>query len=766
LVTNFDSNINTGKTYYIFILTAVVLITGFMAWQMNRLQFNYTFEDFFPNEDKELELYEGYRKAFGHDNEFVIIAPECKEGIFNEKFLLKLDSFTRDLNKLPYIKQVLSPTNLKTVSLGALIPAQSRILHPEKPYLYKEDSALIYSLPFLVGSYFPADGKSASIFITTEENLSKSKSDTLANRIELLIKRYWKEEVHYAGRIFAQNVYLENLQREFTMFISISAILVLVFLWTSFKSVPGVLIPMLVVVISTVWTLGCIRLLGKKIDIMSSMLPTMIFIAGMSDVIHYYSKYLQILPRSVNKQQAFNTVIKKVGMPTLLTLITTVVGFLSLLFSSIKPIREFGIYTSVGVCFAFLLTYTLLPAVLYFVNVKPNNSQIQDSTKMNGFMRWIFVLVIRKPAMLSLIGLFVILISGYGLSQIKQNNILLEDLSEKVKIKRDFNFFDTHYSGVRPLEIKINLTDSSKTVWDYDVLVQIHQVSNFIQQEFDPGFIISPDHLVMGINYSLGNGYNFPSQANYAEIYSLIENNKKDRNIQRLALPNGKTSHISAKIRDMGSSKVSEHMKRISEFTQQNIRSGDLQFEVTGAAHLVDRNNQTMVGNMMKGFMFSVLFISFITLVLHRNWRMIPVFLVPNLLPLIVIAAVMGYAGVELKAATSLVFSIALGIATDDTIHFISRLKLEMNAGRSLLYSFKRTFFETGKPIIVTSLILFGGFMSLTLSNFQSTFYFGLLICITMLVALLADLFILPVLLFYFYRNYDKKRGYKPTAKS
>jgi predicted RND superfamily exporter protein len=206
----------------------------------------------------------------------------------------------------------------------------------------------------------------------------------------------------------------------------------------------------------------------------------------------------------------------------------------------------------------------------------------------------------------------------------------------------------------------------------------------------------------------------------------------------------------------MGSIKVTEHNDHLMNFIKQNIDTTKLKFEITGAAHLIDRNNSYMVDNMTQGFVFSLIVIAILTFFLHRSWRMVLVFIIPNVIPLLIIGGIMGFAGIELKAATSLVFSIAFGIATDDTIHFISRLKIELAYGKSLMYAFKRTYFETGKPIILTTFILLGGFMSLMISNFQSTFYFGFLICITILIAVIADIFLLPVLLFLIYGKRKK----------
>jgi uncharacterized protein len=224
----------------------------------------------------------------------------------------------------------------------------------------------------------------------------------------------------------------------------------------------------------------------------------------------------------------------------------------------------------------------------------------------------------------------------------------------------------------------------------------------------------------------------------------------------KLVTPDGKRTRISAKTRDIGSLEINRHNQQLHEFVTRHINTKTIDYKITGAAHLIDRNNEYMVTNMTQGFLFSIAVIAILTFFLHRSWKMVLVFILPNAIPLLMIAGLMGFVGIELKAATSLVFSIAFGVATDDTIHFISRLKIELGYGKSLMYAFKRTYFETGKPIILTTFILLGGFMSLMFSDFESTFYFGFLICITIIIAVIADIFLLPVLLFLIYR---KKRG-------
>lgn len=747
--------IKNQKTYHSLVLVFVLFFSIFCGYRLLNINFDYDFEAFFPNQDHELEVYNNYRKTFEYDNEFALVAVENKAGVFRKDFLLKVDSLTKSLAKLNYVQRVNSPSNLKNLSLSGLIPTQTRVLHIEDESLYKDDSVAIYQSPFLVGSFFPLNAKSLSIFIKTDDVLSKKECDVLATNIESIIASFKFDEVHYVGRIFAQNVYVTTLQNEFVLFLGLSFIVVVLFLWFSFRSLYGIVVPLVIVIISVLWTLGIMNLMGKSIDVMTTMLPTMIFIAGMSDVVHFFSKYFEELSKGTAREKIYPLILKEVGFPTFLTLLTTVVGFLSLLFSSIKPIRDFGIYTSIGVTIAFILTYTLLPTLLYLFTPKKlvtvHNSNNRTYSLMRKGLFWIFR---HQKTILVVTGLALVL-SIIGMFKININNILLEDLSEKVKIKQDFNFFDKNYSGVRPFEIQVIVKDTSKSVWDYEVMKELNKVDGFIKKEYAAGFLLSPSSLVKSIYLNSNNDVssNFPDEEDYALIAKQLKGNKNNRDVKRLITPNGLVTRISAKIQDMGSMKVNEHDKNLMAFIDSNVNKNVLEFQLTGAAHLIDRNNQYMVSNMTQGFIFSIIVIGILTFFLHRSWRMVLVFIIPNIIPLIIIGGIMGFAGIELKAATSLVFSIAFGIATDDTIHFISRLKIELAYGKSLMYAFKRTYFETGKPIILTTFILMGGFMSLMLSNFQSVFYFGFLICITVIIAVLADIFLLPVLLFLIYRK-------------
>ncbi|MBK7817982.1 MAG: MMPL family transporter [Sphingobacteriaceae bacterium] len=349
----------------------------------------------------------------------------------------------------------------------------------------------------------------------------------------------------------------------------LSFVVVIIFLWLSFRSIYGVVVPVIIVLVSILWTLGIMKFTGKSIDIMTVMLPTMMFVAGMSDVVHFFTKYFEEVAKGTPKAQIYPLILKEVGFPTFLTLVTTVVGFLSLLFSSITPVRDFGIYTSIGVVVAFILSYTFLPALLYFFTPKKlvtvHGTNNRTTNVMRNGLFWIF----RNQKTILVITAVVMVLSVIGMFKIKVNNILLEDLSDKIKIKRDFNFFDENYSGVRPFEVQITLKDKTKKVWDRDVLLEINKVDEFIKKEYGAGFILSLPQIVKSIHRSMGDSYSMPNDTDYVAIKEAIVDNKKNRDLKQLINADGDQTKISAKTPDMGSSLIAEHNKNLFVFIEK-----------------------------------------------------------------------------------------------------------------------------------------------------------------------------------------------------
>ncbi|MDQ3190520.1 MAG: MMPL family transporter, partial [Bacteroidota bacterium] len=531
-------------------------------------------------------------------------------------------------------------------------------------------------------------------------------------------------------------------------------VLTILFLLLAYRSLFGVLVPLLIVILSIIWLFAFMRITGKPIDLMITLIPTILFVVGMSDIIHLLSKYLEELRQGKEKTAALIISIKEVGLATFFTTLTTAAGFLTLLTAGIKPVREFGLYLAVGVFIAFILAFTILPSIL--INLKtPKIAKYSSLNKVwNKYLGKLLILVFKNYKTVLFISVLVLIVSALGISKIKVNNYLLEDLSPKVPLKQSFDFFEKDYAGARAFEMVIKVEDTTASILDYKVMKEVEKIENYLKNEYKTGHIISPLHLIKSAHKAFNGGthkaFILPESENYSELISKISNFKKRKEFKVLISEDGKSARLTGKMPDWGSFIVNEKNEKLDNFFHSQINTSILSYNLTGGAHLIDKNNAQLSNSMLQGLLIAFLIIAFIVGIMFRSFKMIIIALIPNFFPLLMIGGVMGFAGIDLKVSTSIIFTIAFGIAVDDSIHFLSKLKQELKKGKTLPYALKRTILSTGKAIIITSMILCGGFLTLILSDFSSTFYIGFLISLTLLFAVLADLLLLPALLLLF----------------
>jgi predicted RND superfamily exporter protein len=345
----------------------------------------------------------------------------------------------------------------------------------------------------------------------------------------------------------------------------------------------------------------------------------------------------------------------------------------------------------------------------------------------------------------------IVALSIFGITRIELNNYLIEGLTTRDQLRQDFNYFENNFSGVRPFEMAITPADTAASLFDVPQLRAMDQLENYLTTQFGVGFVTSPVAVVKAANKAYNNGnpvyYKLPdTDEELIELTEALEPFRKRKEMKLIVTRDGKIGRFTGKMNDIGSQAFRAREEKFNQFISSTPVMKNINVHMTGGAVMLDKNNQYLVDNTLQGLLVSVLVVALIIAVIHRNWRMIIIAIIPNMLPIVLIGGLMGFAGIELKSSTSIIFSIAFGIATDDTIHFLARLKLELAQGKSVFYAVKRTFLSTGKAVIVTSLILIAGFLTLIASGFESTFYFGLLVSITLLVAVLTDLLLFPVL--------------------
>ncbi len=737
----------------------VILITGLSVYELRKIKFNYDFESFFPIDDPALDTYLSFRKTFEYDNEFVLIAIENKKGVFQKDFLEKVSALSDSLKNIPDITSINSPTTLQNTVISELGPVQFPYLHIDDPSRYTSDSSLIFRSPELVGSFFSADGKSISIFLKTTEGINKAKSDALVANINSTLGHFQFDNVRTASKAKGQKVYLEKLSKEFFVFFLASFLLVVLFLYISFRSFWGVWVPIMVVILSIIWTLALMTATGKSLDIMTVLLPTMMFVVGMSDVVHIVTKYLEELREgNSNRFDALLKTIKDVGFATFITLITTSLGFLSLLNSHIIPIRDFGLYTSIGVFIGFILAFTIVPLALSVIpqpNLKLDNESSKFWNKrLIQLLSWIF----KNGKAIAAGTLVLTLLSFWGIKNINLNNYMIEGLTTHDELRQDFMFFEKNFSGVRPFEMIVTPADTSSTVMGVNELRAMDKLETWLKKNYDVGFILSPLSMVKGIHKAENNGnpdyFTLPKDSEDIALLSdeLLQFRKR-KELKTLLTKDRKQGRITGKMHDVGSKIIRSRNDLLYAFMATDPQMKYIHIELTGAAVMLDKNNEYLVTNTLQGLFFSIFVVGLIIALIHKSWKMAIIAIIPNLLPIIFIGGLMGLVGIELKSSTSIIFAIAFGIATDDTVHFLGRLKLELKKGKSIAYALKRTYLSTGKAVVVTSIILSAGFMTLIGSGFESTFLFGLLVSITLIIAVITDLLLFPLLVVWLIKN-------------
>jgi len=740
-------------------LGLVLLITAFSIYELRKIKFNYDFENFFPVNDPDLDVYLDFRNTFEYDNEFVLIAVENKKGVFQKSFLEKIELLSDSLKLVPDIISVTSPTTLQNTSITAFGPIRTPLIHVDDLERYKSDSALIFQSEELIGSFFSKDGKSISLFIKTTQGINKINSDKLVATINRLLINSNFDKFRTASKAQGQKTYLDRLTGEFFIFFICSFLLIVLFLYISFRSFWGVWVPLMVVILSIIWTLALMTALGKPLDIMTVLLPTMMFVVGMSDVVHIVTKYLEELREgNLNRFDALLKTIKDVGFATLITLLTTSLGFLSLLNSHILPIRDFGLYTSIGVFIGFILSFTIVPVVLNVIpqpNLKLENKSSQFWNKrLLKLLSW----VLKNGKLIGIGTIVLVTLSFVAIGKININNYMIEGLTTKDEMRQDFIFFEKHFAGARPFELIATPSDTSSTMLGIKEIKAMNKLETYLKDNYKVGFILSPISILKEINKANNNGnptyYTLPADSeSIADLTDQLAQFRKRKELKNLLTTDGKQARISGKMHDIGSKIIREQNKKLKIFIASEPEMGAINIQLTGAAVMLDKNNEYIVANTLQGLLLSILIVGLIIALIHKSWKMALIAIIPNLLPIIFIGGLMGLLGIELKSSTSIIFTIAFGIATDDTVHFLGRLKLELLKGKSLLYALKRTYLSTGKAVVVTSLILAAGFMTLMTSGFESTFLFGLLVSITILIAVLTDLLLFPLLVIWLIKN-------------
>lgn len=740
----------------ILVLLAFLALAVVSVFQLPKLKFTFDFEQFFPQGDADLDFFREFVKAFETDDSFMLIAVKRSKGAFDQHFLKQFHDFTLKTRDLPHVRQSTSLTKIsypiRTPFAITTIPA----IHLGDPTQYAGDSARLVNDERFKLNLISADGKTLVIYLKMTDRMSFDQAKEFLNALDKLAAQYDFEEYHYMGRPYFQKELIELQMWEVAKSALISGMLVTILLWFIYRRFWGVVVSVSSILLGMLLFLGFMGILGREFNALSALYPVLMIIVGTSDVIHILSKYVDELRKGLPRNRAIRVTIREIGLATLMTSATTAIGFLSLLTNRVTPIRDFGINAAIGVMIAYLTVIFFTTVFLSFFDADQIAKIGSRQANWDKAMLWIYNYTRLKPQQIVLASAVALALSAWGISKITTDYEVINNLPRDGKITADFHFFEHELSGFRPMEFAGYVQGDYRTN-DFAVVKEIDKLETYLRQFPDIQAIGSVTAVYKTLNQMFGNNnpnaYRLPEEEARFNQYSRYADKIPQLDMNVLVSTDGTKARITSRVKDIGAESIKSLGQRIEGWIQNNIDSTIIRFKLTGTGLLIDKNAEYVRANLLKGIGFAILLIGSLMALLFLNFRMLIISLIPNIFPLLFGAAFLGFAGVELEAGISIIFSVIFGIAVDDSIHFLSKFKLARQKGLNKEEALRITFLETGKPIVLTTVLLFFGFLIMLFSAHPTTATVGWLISITLVTALICDLFMLPVLIRWFLKE-------------
>lgn len=729
------------------------------------VRINFSFDKFFPDQDEDVRFFKSYEQWFPQNDQILYLALKSPEAsVFSIAFLERVSALQDSIQNIVFVDSLVSMLTLPDVKRSAIGFSAKPLIQIGSIEKLKKGRLKLLKDPLLRTAFVSKDEQWTSLFISLDKSIldGASRDDTYD-----AIKRLTEAagfEFKISGVPGIRTEYVRKVTYELILFVSLSLVLILLFLYLTFKSWWGIVLPVMGVIFPVIWLIGFMGWLNIELDLLTTLLPSLLFIVGTSDIIHLLAKYIQEIRKGRKKVKALYITIKEMGWITFLTSFSTAVSLASLQTSALLPIRIFGLYASLGVILAFIITFLLLPALLMYIpetTIRKSDRKRAISIPWDNLLNKIFELGSRKG---KLIFTFAILISGiglYGTTRISRDIKLLDDVGEGDPIRQQLNFFETEFTGVRNLEMAIEPKPGTE-LHSIAFLKEIEKIETFIEKTGACHAIISLPDFYRRANYIWHfnrDQYNIlpHDTAFIREVQQLSVGSEPYQNLVRM--DEGLT-RISARMRDLGSDSMAIFAARLAAFTNRHTDTTLYTYRLTGTAVLFEKNNEYLTSGIFTSLLLSAVIIALAMGTLFRSWQMLLIAFIPNLLPILVLGGIMGFFGISLKASTVIVIALAFGIAFDDTIHFLGRLKIELKrGGADKKEIIRNTLLACGEGLILTTFVLSAGFLLLIASDFGGTFYVGLFCCITLTFALIADLLILPPILEKFMPDHYFEKG-------
>lgn len=744
---------NIPVKYHRVILILLSLFTLANSFMLMNLQFDFRVEHLFPQHHEDLRFYQDKITRFDQGDNYLIIGIETNQGVFSESFLRRFHALTLELDSLSEVRSASSITTLSNFVIEPIFRVEEQpFIHLDKPELLQKDSLLLTEYMDVREKFISSRNQGVCMYLELVPDLSDPEKKAFMDKIRMILKEYPLGEYHFSGNIEVENGFEKALKEEMFLLLGISLILIVVVLYIVFQSWLGIIIPGIIILLTMVWTMGTLAFFGVSVNTMTVIIPSIIQIVALSDVIHIMSRFREENSYISDRREAIRLALKDIGLAIFLTSLTTAFGFLTLGYADIGPFIHFGIFTALGVFYAWFLAIFLLPVLLIKFPPFYRQRHIISPANTRSFILKLYHLTVSNPRKILITFGVGMLIAGYGISGLKVDSTLYDELSAGDEYSASLKFFDQHFSGIRPVEIYIEQKVPGKTVLGVETVRKMDSLEQYLLKQYGVNSVYSIATQFKRMNRSLRRGmprhFRLPeNQVNFEWITQYLDSAYENIGLPGILTADYSSTLVQAKIHDIGSHEIKEKNIALREKMNELFPPDEYLTRITGKALLLDKSNEVIAYNLGYGLLTAILIVSVIMGVLFRSVKMAVIALIPNVLPLVFIAGIMGLWGIGLKMSTAVIFTISFGIAVDDTIHFLSRYKTELARGNSPEKALQTTYVSTGKAIILTTIILVLGFGVLMFSQFATTFTSGFFISLTLVLALLSDLFLLPALL-------------------
>ncbi len=746
--------------YRVVILICVVLFTIFMGYTGRNIEMSYVYAQMLPKKDTAAINYRTFVNTFGEEGNIIIIAVE-DDSFFDIEHYSQWQQLCNNLGDVGAVENMLSiPNAYQLVKNTEDRKFELQQIFPEKIQNQLELDSLVnvFKSTPLYDNYLYNDEINAYLAILTmnKDRMATKERESLVDQIRLHCKNYEADtgnKIRYSGMPYINVRNAQLIKSEIFLFTALALIICLVILLLFFKSFKAMFFPALVVLSGVAIALGTMVLFGFQITILSGFIPPLLIVIGIPNSIYILNKYHQEYRIHRNQIKALKRVIMKIGNAILLTNFTTALGFAAFVTTNSKALIEFGIIASLNILLLFILSISLIPIIFSFLP-PPGERHIKHlKRKTLGNIIGKLVSISQNHRKAVFISMAIILgLSGFGIGLIKTTGYLMDDIPDNDPINVDLRFFEKNFGGVMPIEIivdskKPNGIIQNSTLQKIDKLDSELRIYNELSSSLS---IINAIKMAKQAFYN-GNPKYYSLPGNTERNFILPYVNNTDANLSMASSFVDSTmqkARISLRVRDIGTNQMDSLYQNINKDIHSIFPSSDFDVIITGSMVTFFRGNQYLIRNLFISLGLAIFLIAAFMAFMFRSSRMVMLSLIPNIIPLLATAAIMGFTGIPIKASTILVFSVAFGISVDNTIHFLAKYRQELSATNwNIKQSVTNALRETGVSMMYTSTVLFFGFGIFSISNFGGTQAMGILVSITLLIALISNLIVLPSLI-------------------